>query len=668
MAAKGSIRNAARALGYPVALGDKIAKHIPNLPGVTIQDSLKANKELEELYSKDNEVKHIVDIALKLEGLLSSNSIHASGKLISPFSISDIVPLMVSTKKENAQVMTQFEYYDVEALSLIKFDLLSLKSLDVIDLTVRLIKENKGIDIDVSSIDVNDPEIYKLLCSGYNMFVFQFESSMFRDALIRVMPNHINDLSAITSAWRPACLANGLHEQYIKAKNEGLLYKYELKDERLIKKVQDICNQSYSIMLYQEQCTRCFKDIAGFNDVEGEYARKAISKKKPEIMVILKDKFISGGIKNGYPEDDLNTLFDQIELFAGYSFCAAHAMAYSHTSAYMAWLSAYYPLELFVAALTIDSGNTDDIRKYINAIKERGYKILSPNINKSELGFTIKDNDILFGLAAIKGVGASVLKKIISNRPKKGYTSLGHFILRNLSIVNKKILDSLTKAGCFVDFNNKESILQSIEDILEYISIVKSIDTYTIYDLTSIKLDDYINNNLITKINVEDNLYYEIESLGLYITKHPMDGCELIEGISVNIDNINDYEDRDIVIVVGALNGIEVKKTKAKTNMANFNIDNGRSSLKCICFSKAYAAFMNDIKEGNLVAIKGFIKKDESGIELSVNELTTNIKKYVKEYIKPPPDRTFILDEIKDLTGEKVKIKIGTNIYILEKN
>jgi len=343
-------------------------------------------------------------------------------------------------------------------------------------------------------------------------------------------------------------------------------------------------------------------------------------------------------------------------------------MAYSHTSAYMAWLSAYYPLELFVAALTIDSGNTDDIRKYINAIKERGYKILSPNINKSELGFTIKDNDILFGLAAIKGVGASVLKKIISNRPKKGYTSLGHFILRNLSIVNKKILDSLTKAGCFVDFNNKESILQSIEDILEYISIVKSIDTYTIYDLTSIKLDDYINNNLITKINVEDNLYYEIESLGLYITKHPMDGCELIEGISVNIDNINDYEDRDIVIVVGALNGIEVKKTKAKTNMANFNIDNGRSSLKCICFSKSYATFMNDIKEGNLVAIKGFIKKDESGIELSVNELTTNIKKYVKEYIKPPPDRTFILDEIKDLTGEKVKIKIGTNIYILEKN
>lgn len=668
MAAKGSIRNAARALGYPVAIGDKIAKHIPNLPGVTIQDSISANKEFEDLYNKDPEVKHIVDIALKLEGLLSSNSIHASGKLISPVDINTIIPLMISTKKENAQVMTQFEYYDVEALSLIKFDLLSLKSLDVIDLTIKLIKENKGIDIDVGNIDVNDPEIYKLLTSGYSMFVFQFESSMFRDALIRVMPNHINDLSAITSAWRPACLANGLHEQYIKAKNNGLLYEYDLKDERLIKKVQDICNQSYSIMLYQEQCTRCFKEIAGFNDVEGEYARKAISKKKPEIMVILKDKFIAGGIKNGYPKDDLNILFDQIELFAGYSFCAAHACSYSYISAYMAWLSAYYPLELFVAALTIDSGNTDDIRKYINAIKQRGYKILPPNINKSELGFTIKDNDILFGLAAVKGVGISVLKKIISNRPKKGYTSLGHFILRNLRIVNKKILDSLTKAGCFVDFNNKESILQSTENILEYISIIKNIETYTIYDLTSIKLDDYINKNLITYIDIEDPLSYEIDSLGLYITKHPMEDYDLIEGVSIDISNIDICEDRNIVTVIGAINGIEVKKTKAKTNMANFNIDNGSSSLRCICFSKSYAAFMNDIKEGNLVAIKGFIKKDESGVELSVNELTTNISKFVREYIKPPPDRVFDLSEISELTANKVKIKIGNNVYILEKN
>lgn len=668
MAAKGSIRNAARALGYPVAAGDKIAKQIPNLPGVTIQDSIDANKEFQDMISKDPEVEHIVNTAKKLEGLVNSIGMHASGVVITDKSATNYFSLMSASRKDADNIISQFEYKDVEANFCLKFDVLGLQTLDIIHKTVDLIKEYRNIDVNIHDIDVNDEGIYKLLNEGHNTGVFQFSSDIFLNAINKIKPQNVDELSDITSLNRPGPIAMGLLDKYVEAKLENKKYDYGLKDQNLIAKVQEICYRSYGLLTYQEQLIRLFVDIAKFNEIEADNARRATAKKRPEELAKLGNIFVSRGTELGYSKECLENLFNQLEGFANYSFNQSHALAYSINSAHTAWLSYYYPLEFHVALLTECSDNADDVRKYIRSAKSRGYNILPPNINKSNLGFIIDGENIVFGLAAIKGIGSAVLKKILKNRPKKGYTSIGHFVTRNIDIINKKILESLTKAGCFVDFHNKETILQSVESILDYISIVKNLDSYSIYDLFKISLSEYIDEVLIKEVDIVDNLSYEIESLGLYITHHPMENYDLISDVVTNIDNISSCDDGDNITIVGAINGIEVKKTKAKTNMANFNIDNGTSSLSCICFSKAYTKYMDIIKEGVVVCANGFLKKTEYGEELCINELSTNIKKYVKEYIKPPPEKIYDISEIEELAGDMIKIKINKNlIYVLEK-
>jgi DNA polymerase-3 subunit alpha len=317
MAAKGAIRNAARALGYSIELQNKVAKFIPELPGVTIQDSIDTNSDFKELIGKDKEVKHIIDTALKLEGLPNSVGKHAAACVLSDLSLTEYLPLMNPSRKDAKDIMTQFEYKDVESNFVVKYDLLGLQTLDIIMESLSLIKKYKNIDIDLNSLDVNDEGIYKLLCNGHNAFIFQFVSNMFRDFTIRLKPESIHDLSAITSCLRPGCMSNGLHEQYLTSKNTGNLYSYDLKDEKLIKKVQDICKDSYSIMLYQEQVLACFMQIAGWDEIASEAGRRALGKKLEDVLKAMKDDFIAGGIKNGYEEESLSILFDKIVLFSG---------------------------------------------------------------------------------------------------------------------------------------------------------------------------------------------------------------------------------------------------------------------------------------------------------------------------------------------------------------
>jgi DNA polymerase-3 subunit alpha len=614
LGAKGAIRSAARALGYTVADGDYVAKLISNEPDITIAISIDSNPLLKDIIDKKEEpYYHILGIAQKLEGLPNASGVHASALIISDKPTYEYVPLMIS-KKEGGGITTQYEYKDAEANFLIKWDYLGLKTLDVIHETIKLIYKNKKVLIDADTIDVNDPSIYKLLNDGHNACIFQFESSVFQSAVFKVRPNSIHDLSAITSLNRPGPMQNGLLDQYIAAKNEGRLYEYGLADRKLIDKVQDICKDCYSIMTYQEYVIKCFSEIAGFNEIESDNSRRALGKKDAVLLEKLGKQFVEGGSKNGYMEEDLKKLFTIIELYSGYSFNASHAYAYSHITAQTAYLSANYPLEFFTAALTIDADNTDDVRRYITALKNRNITITAPNINKSKSGFVITDDAIVFGLSAIKGVGKAITDKLIKGRPKTGYPSFGEFVIKNISLLNKKILESYIKAGVFVDFGySKNTLLKSMDNILDLILELKSNNKSTMLDVLGVDFGYFIEACLIDYSDKPDSVYYEVDAIGMYITKHPFDDFVVDKRQLQTIDMIKEV-DEDIdnyrVKTVGVVTNIGIRKTKSKTNMCDFLLTDTTSSIRVVVFPTVYNQFMAEIEEGRIAFLNGFVKYD----------------------------------------------------------
>lgn len=357
-----------------------------------------------------------------------------------------------------------------------------------------------------------------------------------------------------------------------------------------------------------------------------------MGKKKPEEMAKLQEQFISGGSKLGYNAKDLAELFRQIEGFSGYGFNRSHAVCYSVITCHTAWLSANYPMEFFATLLTIDFGATDDVRRYVSAFKQRGFKIEAPNINTSDASFKIKDDSIIFGLSGVKGVGPTLSNKILKKRPKKGYQSLGDFIVRNTDLLNKKVVEQYAKAGAFSPFGvNKASALQSVDDILDFMDVQKNVaDFYTIFNMCKIDLAGYFNECKVANINKPDALEYEIETLGLYITKHPMEDIVINAGKVMPLGKIKETASPDSkILTVGAICGIDIRKTKAKTNMATFNLTTATESIKCIVFPKKYAEFLDAIKEGKMVAIIGRVQEDEDEKQLSVDQIKTDISPYV---------------------------------------
>jgi len=673
LTAKAAVKSAQRALGFPIEIGSLISKNIPNVPDIKLQDAIDANEALRTMM-KSGDTKIILETALKLEGLPQALGMHACAFIISDKTLDMYLPQMVSTRTEGAQVLTQFEYKDAESLGLIKFDLLGIKTLDVIDFTVKLVKERKGIDIDIEAIDVNDPGIYKLLNEGFNTAIFQFESDIFLSAINKIRPQNVNELSDITSLNRPGPISMGMLDQYVNAKFKGDKYRYNLDDQKLIDKVWEICNVSYGLMVYQEQAIKCFAEIGGFNEIEADNARRAMGKKKPEEMAKLSAQWLEGGKAKGYSQKDLQELFNQIEGFSGYAFNRSHAICYSFITAWTAYLSYYYPLEFYASLLTIDSDKTDDIRRYISAIKQRGIKLLSPRINRSEVGFCIKDDEIIFGLSGIKGVGKGVSKKILDRRPKKGYKTLGHFVVKNIDILNKKIVEQYAKAGLFADFGiNKESSLKTMDNILSFIEIQKSMEDYhTLFNLINVDLTGYFDNCEIVKVDIPDDLSYEVDTLGLYITKHPLEDMRVDANGACDISEVKlKYSGDDKVTTVGAICAIEVRKTKAKVNMASFELTTPTDAIKCIVFPKAYAKLMNKIDEGKVVVLDGIIKEEEDLKFIMVNDIHDDFKRHLSTVVQKESDAVKWITNIDSFSLTDIN-KIGIIInpslsYILER-
>lgn len=638
MSARMVIRDVGRALDISYAETDKLAKMIPNEIHITIKKALDQNKELKDLYENNNEVKQLLTIAMALEGLPRQASTHACGIVITKEPVDTYVPLYV---RDNA-ISTQFIMTTLEELGLLKMDFLGLRTLTVIQDTINLVKQNRGIDVEFDK-DMNDPKVYKLWQNGDSVGIFQFESQGMTNFMKELKPDCLEDIIAGVSLYRPGPMDQ--IPRYIANKKdpEHAVYTHPA--------LKPILEVTYGCMVYQEQVMQIVRELAGYSLGRADLVRRAMGKKKLDVMAKEREYFIngqtdengkviiSGCIRNGIDEKSANKIFDEMAEFAKYAFNKSHAAAYAVVSYRTAYLKAYYPEEFMAATLNSFLGNLDKVPAYILECRRMNIEILKPDINKSFTRFTVDNGKIRFGLGSIKNVGGAV-DLIVKNRKENGeFTSFTDFCerMQNES-VNKKCIESLIKSGAFDNFEQTRSTLMaSFENIIDSISDTAKKNMkgqVSMFDLGGNEEENLekIKYNFTTLKEYTDKelLSMEKEMLGLYITGHPLQ--ELSEQIrtktninSLQMQEINEEETQENISAImfkdgqnvkyaGIIQSVKKKFTKTNKIMAFVTVEDLFGQCEVIIFENCYQNCSNLLVEDNIVMVEGrlSIREDEA--------------------------------------------------------
>ena len=669
MSARMVIRDVGRALDFPYSDTDKLAKMIPFEIHITIAKAMEQNRELKELYDNNEEIHKLLDIAMGLEGMPRQASTHACGVVITKDPVDSYVPLYVN----EGAISTQYTMTILEQLGLLKMDFLGLRTLTVIQDAINLIKENRGIDVKFDE-EMNDQKVYKLWGEGKSVGIFQFESAGMTNFMKELKPDSLEDIIAGVSLYRPGPMDQ--IPRYIKNKLNPAHSEYTHPALEPILKV------TYGCMVYQEQVMQIVRDLAGYSLGRADLVRRAMGKKKLDVMAKEREIFINGQVdengnvivpgcvRNGIDAVSANKIFDEMAEFAKYAFNKSHAAAYAVVSYRTAYLKAYYPEELMAATLNSYLGNLDKIPLYIDECRRMNIDILKPDINESFTRFTVYNNKIRFGLGSIKNVGVAVVESIVLERKKNGpYLSFTDFCERiQEEAVNKKCIESLIKSGAFDCFGQTRStLLASFETIIDTIqdSARKNFKgQVSMFDLDSMDSEDKeeLKYTFTELKEFEDRelLSMEKEMLGIYISGHPL--AKIREQIikSTNIDtmkmmelkeevdstgNTINYKDGQIVKYAGIISSIKKKYTKNNKLMAFATIEDLYGVAEIIVFENAYQGAANLLVTDNIVLVAG---------RLSIRE---------DEEVK------IVAREIKELSEVETKQKIlRINITNLEEN
>ena len=618
MAAKAAIRDVGRVMGLAYALVDEVAKLIPNELKITIDKALRMSADLRRLYESNEDVKKLLDIARKVEGMPRHASTHAAGVVITRDPVSCYVPLAVNDES----VVTQFTMVTLEQLGLLKMDFLGLRTLTVIDDAVKMIKRVNP-DFDINQIEIDDAETFDMLSQGRTDGVFQYESAGMRSVLTRLKPQSIEDLIAVISLYRPGpadSIDTYIHNRH---NPKDTVYKSELE--------KDILDVTYGCMVYQEQVMEICRKLAGYSYGRADLVRRAMSKKKLDVMEKERQIFIYGSdtengcvgaVNNGVSEKTANEIFDEMSNFAKYAFNKSHAAAYAYVSYQTAWLKCHYPCELMAATLTSVLDSSVKVSGYIEECNRIGVKVFSPNINYSYEGFTVKDGAIRFGLLAIKNLGRGFIRTIVDNRNQCGkYTSFFSFCKRvYCKEFNKRAVESLIKCGaCDGLYMNRRQMLYMLPLIVAELDADKNrnvIGQIGFFDEGS----QFSDMNEMSVPDLEEMpkaelLKLEKEITGLYITGHPMDEYKELSQ-KVKSDRIIDllesdglmgstYADNSRVKILGVISKVEKKVTKNNSTMCFVIIEDLTASIECIVFSKQYADSVMHLSVGNIIMING---------------------------------------------------------------
>ena len=620
LAAKAAVRDVGRALGISYQVVDNVAKQIPFELHITIDKALKSSKELSSLYETNSDVKRLLDMAKRVEGMPRHASTHAAGVVITRDPVSSYVPLAVNDES----VVTQYTMTTLEQLGLLKMDFLGLRTLTVIDDTVKMIKE-KNPSFSLDELDVHDKETFEMLSQGRTDGVFQYESSGMRNVLTRLKPQSLEDLIAVISLYRPGP-ADSI-DTYINNKHhpEQTTYKCEL--------VKDILSVTYGCMVYQEQVMEICRKVAGYSYGRADLVRRAMAKKKLDVMEKERRNFIyglknedgtvacCGAVANGVSEKVANELFDEMSNFAKYAFNKSHAAAYAYVSYQTAWLKCHYPCELLAATLTSVLDQTGKVTTYINECSRLGIKVLPPDVNESVEGFSVSENSIRFGLLAIKNLGKGFIRSIIESRQSGGrYTSFYDFCKRvHGKDFNKRAVESLIKCGALDGLGlNRRQMIYMLPVIVSQLDNDKSrniVGQIGFFDEGS----QFASGNEPKAPDMEEMPYNELlakekEIAGLYLTGHPMKEYEHIakaikaDKISVLLsaeDGVGEYSDNCNVKIYGLISRIERKTTKNGSTMCFIDVEDLTGTIECIVFSKLYTERALLVQTGNIVLIRG---------------------------------------------------------------
>ncbi len=651
MAARGVIRDVARVLNIPYAKADTISKKVPMEMHMTLDKALEMNPELRIMYDEDPEVKQVIDISKKLEGLPRHASTHAAGVVITKDPVDTYVPLY----KNDNLISTQYTMTILEELGLLKMDFLGLRTLTVIKDTIDMVKKNRGIDVKYDE-NMSDPKVYKLWWDGNTSGVFQFESAGMVSFMKELKPDRLEDLIAGVSLYRPGPMDQ--IPRYIKGKlnPEETVYMHPA--------LEPILNVTYGCMVYQEQVMQIVRDIGGYSLGRADLVRRAMGKKKLDVMAEERKNFIygvtdengnvliPGAIRNGVDEKSANKIFDEMAEFAKYAFNKAHAACYAVVAYRTAYLKTYYKSEFFAALLNSFITSLNKISVYINECKKLGIKIVRPDVNKSFSKFIVDGEDIVFGLAAIKNVGSAAIDSLVYERETNGkYKDFIDFCKRiNGTEINKKCIESMIKAGAFDSLGtNRATLLASFEGILDMINsdskrgLSGQVNMFDIGGNENLDNDEVYSMLKLPEMDKKDLLSQEKDVLGLYVSGHPLDSfADEISKYS-NIKSIDlDFDeetgpasylvDGQLVKFIGIVNHVKVKITKNNDIMAFVSFEDLYGEITVIVFPKTYVQYKAVLFDDNIVKVEGRLNIKEDEITISALKLQT-LSKHEEDYL-----------------------------------
>ncbi|QQG41228.1 MAG: DNA polymerase III subunit alpha [Candidatus Woesebacteria bacterium] len=642
MLSRAAVRDVARVLGYPYNVGDKIAKLIPppkqGFP-ITISKALEETPELKDLYSTDADTKKVLDLAMQVEGSARHVSVHAAGVVVAPTNITDFSP--VQREPSGEKIITQYEMHAAEEVGLIKFDILGIRNLSILGSAIDIVEKAYGNRIDLHKISLEDKKTFEMLARGETMGVFQFAGGGMTKYLKELKPNRVEDLMAMVALYRPGPLA--VIPEYIKRKSNPKLVKY------LDPRMEKFLGASYGLIVYQDDLLFCAIDLAGYTWEEADKFRKAVGKKIPEEMAAQKDKFVKGIVENGQTAEFADELWKLFEPFQSYGFNKAHAASYGIVAYYTAYMKANYPVEYMTALLTAEAADKDKISLAINECRRMKIKVLPPDINESDIGFTIQEGAIRFGLSAVKNVGGVAIDIILTARKEGKFESFADFLGRvDARKVNKKVLESLIKVGAMGMFGGRSTLLASIDKIREKVAKPKGDDNqqglFATGDLKRTEAASVITIENIQEFGDDELESLERQLLGFSLTAKPI--SELVGPLEFQsthkIFEITPEEYfSDLVRIAAVISEVRVITTKKTgAEMAFVKVDDGTGQIDLVVFPKIFKSTRDFWLAGKPLLVVGKVDfRDETPSILveSIETLSSLSEKKQREvFIKIP--------------------------------
>jgi DNA polymerase-3 subunit alpha len=622
MAARAVVRDVGRVLKIPYSDVDKLAKMIPAQPGTTLAKALQAVPELDVLYRKDATVKRLIDLSFSLEGLARHASTHAAGIVITPTRITDHVPLFRSNKGE---VTTQYEMKILEEIGILKIDILGLKTLSQIRNTIELVERHEGVRIEPDAMPFDDPATFELLQRGQTVGVFQLESAGMRDLLRRIAPTKFEDVIAINALYRPGPLGSDMVSDFIECKHGRKKITYE--DPRL----EPILEETYGVILYQEQVMRIASELAGFTLGQADILRRAMGKKKKDVMERQRERFISGAVERGLTKKKAAKIFDLINFFSGYGFNKSHSAAYAVISMQTAYLKAHHPAAFMAASMTCDMADTDRLMVLLDECRNLGLVVHSPNINAGGVGFGLANGEITYGLAAIKNVGVQAIQAIVEARASEAFTDLYDFCERaDLRLVNRRVIESLIQSGATDCLPGTRAQKMATLDRVLALAQKRQEERERGQGFLGF-FDGGGPADAVPLENVPDwddsiRLHREKESLGFYFSGHPLDRYAGLLGTLINVDSLTlaGKRERDAVVGAALISDMRVILDRKGNPMAFVSVEDFHGSYEIIVFSDCYQKRRKKLQQDQIVVVAGKVSMKERGdVKIIADEIYT---------------------------------------------